>query len=150
MSRDRGGARSRQRARELLVKALYQWQLAGHSAEEITSQFATVEGFDKCDREYFDALLTTVIDNVAALDAIIAEQAARGLEQLDAVGHAILLLALAELKFRGDVPTKVVINEAVELAKRYGAAESYKFVNALLDRTARELQRGPSGAEAKA
>jgi N utilization substance protein B len=150
LPRDRGGARSRQRARELLVKALYQWQLAGHSAAEITSQFESVEGFDRCDREYFDALLTTVIDNVTALDEIIAQQAARGLENLDAVGRAILLLALAELKFRGDVPTKVVINEAVELAKRYGAAESYKFVNALLDRTARELQRGPSGAEAKA
>ncbi len=150
MPRDRGGARSRRRARELLVKALYQWQLAGHSAAEITAQFESVEGFDRCDREYFDALLTTAIDNVAELDAIIAQQAARGLDQLDAVGRAILLLALAELKFRGDVPTKVVINEAVELAKRYGAAESYKFVNALLDRTARELQRGSSGAEAKA
>jgi N utilization substance protein B len=150
LSRDRGGARSRQRARELLVKALYQWQLAGHTAAEITAQFATVEGFDRCDRDYFDALLTTVIDNVAALDQIIAQQAARGLEHLDAVGRAILLLALAELKFRGDVPTKVVINEAVELAKRYGAAESYKFVNALLDRTAREWQRDPKAAEAKA
>jgi len=150
LPRDRGGARSRQRARELLVKALYQWQLAGHTAAEITAQFETVEGFDRCDREYFDALLTTVIDNVPALDTIIAQQAARGLDQLDAVGRAILLLALAELKFRGDVPTKVVINEAVELAKRYGAAESYKFVNALLDRTARELQRGIGAAEAKA
>jgi N utilization substance protein B len=150
LARDRGGARSRQRARELLVKALYQWQLAGHTPAEITTQFATVEGFDRCDREYFDALLTTVIDNVAALDAVIAQQAARGLDQLDAVGRAILLLALAELKFRGDVPTKVVINEAVELAKRYGAAESYKFVNALLDRTAREWQRDAGAAEAKA
>jgi N utilization substance protein B len=109
-----------------------------------------LEGFDRCDREYFDALLAAVIENVAELDAIIAQQAARGLEHLDAVGRAILLLALAELKFRGDVPTKVVINEAVELAKRYGAAESYKFVNALLDRTAREMQRDPGAAEAKA
>ena len=150
MARDRGGARSRRRARELLIKALYQWQLAGHTAAEITEQFAAVEGFDRCDREYFDALLTTVIDNVASLDEIIAQQAARGLDNLDAVGRAILLLALAELKYRGDVPTKVVINEAVELAKRYGAAESYKFVNALLDRTARELQRDPKPAEAKA
>jgi N utilization substance protein B len=150
LPRDRGGAQSRRRARQLLVKALYQWQLAGHSGAEITAQFETVEGFDRCDREYFDALLTTVIDNVAALDAIIAQQAARGLDNLDAVGRAVLLLALAELKFRGDVPTKVVINEAVELAKRYGAAESYKFVNALLDRTARELQRGPGAVEAKA
>ncbi len=150
MSRDRGGARSRRRARELLVKALYQWQLAGHSAAEITKQFAADEGFERCDREYFEALLTAAIDNAAALDETIARHAARGLDQLDAVGHAILLLALAELTYRDDVPTKVVINEAIELAKRYGAAESYKFVNALLDRSARELQRGPAAAEAKA
>jgi transcription antitermination protein NusB len=150
LSRGGGGARARQRARELLVKALYQWQLAGHTAAEITAQFGSLEGFDRCDRDYFDSLLTAVIDNVAALDEIIAQQAARGLENLDAVGRAILLLALAELKYRADVPTKVVINEAVELAKRYGAAESYKFVNALLDRTARELQRDPRAAEAKA
>lgn len=150
MARDRGGTRSRQRARELLVKALYQWQLAGHSAAEITRQFAADEGFERCDTEYFNALLGIVIDNAAALDETIARHAARGLDQLDAVGRAILLLALAELKFRDDIPTKVVINEAVELAKRYGAAESYKFVNALLDRTARELQRGAAPAEAKA
>jgi N utilization substance protein B len=150
LARDRGGTRSRQLARELLVKALYQWQLAGHSAAEIAKQFAADEGFERCDRVYFDALLNVAIDNAAVLDEIIARQAARGLEQLDAVGRAILLLALAELKYRDDVPTKVVINEAVELAKRYGAAESYKFVNALLDRTARELQRGAAPAEAKA
>ena len=149
MPRARGGPRSRQRARELLIKALYQWQLAGHSAAEIVEQFAADERFERSDREYFEALLPTVIDNAATLDETIARQAARGLDQLDAVGRAILLLALAELKYRGDVPTKVVINEAVELAKRYGAAESYKFVNALLDRTARELQRD-GVAEAKA
>ena len=140
MSRDRGGARSRQRARELLVKALYQWQLAGHTAAEITAQFATMEGFDRCDRDYFDALLPTVIDNVAALDEIIARQAARGLENLDAVGRAILLLALAELKFRGDVPTKVVINEAVELAKSFGGTDGHKYVNGVLDKSAADLR----------
>ena len=150
MSRDRGGSRSRQRARELLVKALYQWQLAGHSPAEITAQFAAEDDFERCDREYFGALLAIAIENVTVLDALIARQAAQGLERLDAVGRAILLLALAELKYRDDVPTKVVINEAVELAKRYGAAESYKFVNALLDRTARDLRRGPEPAEAKA
>ena len=150
MARDRGGTRARQRARQLLVKALYQWQLAGHSAAEITKQFAADEGFERCDRDYFDALLAAAIDNAATLDEMIARQAARGLENLDAVGRAILLLALAELKYRDDVPTKVVINEAVELAKRYGAAESYKFVNALLDRSARELRGGAAPAEAKA
>ncbi len=145
MARERG-ARARHLARELLVKALYQWQLAGHSVAELSAQFAAHEDFADCDRDYFGQLLAVAIDDVAALDAIIARQAARGVDQLDAVGRAILLLGLAELKFRSDVPTKVVINEGVELAKRYGAAESYKFVNALLDRTGRELR----GSTAKA
>ena len=134
------GVRARRLARELLVKALYQWQLAGHSIAELSAQFAAHEDFPRCDRDFFGQLLAVILDDTAALDAIIARQAARGLEQLDAVGRAILLLGLAELKFRDDVPSKVVINEAVELAKRYGATDSYKFVNAMLDRTARELR----------
>jgi transcription antitermination protein NusB len=89
------------------------------------------------------------IENAPALDVIIAKYATRGIEQLDAVGRAILLLGLAELKFREDVPSKVVINEAVELAKRYGAAESFKFVNAVLDKSSRDLRAAPvkSGSE---
>lgn len=139
MARD-SGARARHLSRELLVKALYQWQLAGHPVREITSQFEELADWAKCDREYFVELLKYVVDDVAALDALIAKQAARGLEQLDAVGRAILLLGLAELKYRDDVPQKVVINEGIELAKRYGATDSFKFVNAVLDKTAREMR----------
>ena len=134
------GARARHLARELLVKALYQWQLAGHGVGELSAQFAALPDFERCDRDYFGELLPVIVDDVQALDAVIARQAARGLEQLDAVGRGILLLGLAELKFRADVPSKVVINEAVELAKRYGAADSFKFVNAMLDKSARELR----------
>ena len=147
MARERG-ARARPLARELLVKALYQWQLAGHSVAEISSQFAAHEDFERCDRDFFGQLLAVTVENAPDLDTIIARQAARGLEQLDAVGRAILLLGLAELKFRDDVPSKVAINEAVELAKRYGAAESYKFVNALLDKSSRELRRPPGAGGA--
>ena len=71
---------------------------------------------------------------------MITRQATRSIEQLDIVGRAILLLGLTELKVRPDVPTKVVINEYVELTKRYGATDSYKFVNAVLDKMARELR----------
>ena len=141
MARDRG-ARARQLARELLVKALYQWQIAGHSVAEITAQFQELEDFARCDREYFEQLLGIIVDEAAALDVLISRTAVRAIEQLDAVGRAILLLGLAELKFREDVPTKVVINEAVELAKRYGATDSFKFVNAVLDKTARQLKGG--------
>jgi N utilization substance protein B len=128
----------------LLVKALYQWQLAGHSVAELSAQFAAHEDFERSDRDFFGQLLAVIIEDVAALDVIIAKQAARGIEQLDAVGRAILLLGLAELKFRDDVPSKVVINEAVELAKRYGPADSYKFVNAVLDKSSRELRAAPA------
>jgi transcription antitermination protein NusB len=148
---DRGATRARQLARELLVKALYQWQLAGHTPAEITEQFAeSEEDYALCDRDYFRDMLATILEEVATLDELISRHATRGLEQLDAIGRAILLLGLAELKYRSDLPTKVVINEGVELAKRYGPAESFKFVNAVLDKTARELGRDLKPAEAKA
>jgi N utilization substance protein B len=141
LARERGTRAARHLARELLVKALYQWQLAGHSVAEISAQFAAHEDFARCDRDFFGQMLAVTIENAAELDTIIARQAARGLDQLDAVGRAVLLLGLAELKFRDDVPSKVVINEAVELTKRYGATDSFKFVNALLDKSSRELRR---------
>jgi transcription antitermination protein NusB len=143
------GARARHLARELLIKALYQWQLAGHSVAEISAQFAAHEDFERSDRDFFGQMLAVTVENAPALDVIIAKQAARGLEQLDAVGRAILLLGLAELKFREDVPSKVVINEGVELAKRFGAADSFKFVNAVLDKSSRELRAAPAKSSAK-
>ena len=139
------GARARHLARELLVKALYQWQLAGHGVAEIAAQFAALDEWERCDRDFFGEVLAVTVEDAAALDSLIAAYAARGLEHLDAVGRAILLLGLAELKFRDDVPTKVAINEAIDLAKRYGAADSFKFVNAVLDKAARELRQAAQG-----
>jgi N utilization substance protein B len=124
----------------LLVKALYQWQIAGHSVAELSAQFAAHDDFARCDRDFFGQLLAVIVDDVAALDALIARQATRSLEQLDAVGRAILLLGLAELKFRDDVPSKVVINEAVELAKTFGGSDGYKYVNGVLDKLALQLR----------
>ncbi|MDX1561568.1 MAG: transcription antitermination factor NusB [Gammaproteobacteria bacterium] len=140
---------SRERARGLLIKALYQWQLAGHGYDELIEQYSALAEFKRIDDRYFAELLRAVIDDAAALDAIIAAHAARGLDQLDAVGRAVLLLALAELKHRSDVPEKVVINEAVELAKRFGAADSYRFVNAVADKAAKQL-RHETASEASA
>ncbi len=145
MTRERG-ARARHLARELLVKALYQWQVGGHGVAELSAQFAADEDFERCDRDFFGHMLAVTIDGAADLDPIIARHAARGIDQLDAVGRAILLLGLAELKFRDDVPSKVVINEGIELAKRFGPTDSFKFVNAVLDKSSRELR----GAAAKA
>lgn len=126
----------------MLVRALYQWQIAATPEHELLAQFAAADGFAGVDEQHFRRLLSAVLTDVAALDGIIAEHATRGIDQLDAVGRAVLLMALAELMHCSDVPTKVVINEAVELAKRYGAADSFRFVNAVLDKAARQIRSG--------
>jgi len=121
------------------VRALYQWQLAGTDAQQLIDQF-TRNKRRPIDEVHFAAVLECVLANTDSLDALIEKYAVRSLEQLDAVGRAILLVALAELKQFDDIPGKVAINEAVDLAKRYGATDSYKFVNAVLDKAARELR----------
>ncbi len=133
-------SKGRSAARDLLVRALYQWQIAGHDTAELERQFGARSEYARCDTEYFRALLELSIAEADAADNVIAKYASRALEQLDAVGRAVLLLGLAELRHRSDVPTKVVINEAVTLAKRYGATDSYRFVNALLDKAAASLR----------
>ena len=148
MARDRA-TRARHLARELLVKALYQWQIAGHAVPELQAQFSAAEDFERCDGDYFRELLATIVREAPALDEQIGRYAVRAIEQLDAVGRAVLLLGLAELKHRPDVPTKVVINEAIELTKRYGTTDSHKFVNAVLDKAAREGKRDAPAHEAK-
>lgn len=131
---------SRERARALLIKALYQWQLAGHSLEELKTQYSQLAEFGRVDQTYFDDLLTRTLTDAATLDHEIARLADRGVDQLDAVGHGILLLAMTEFVHRNDVPVKVVINEAVKLAKRFGAADSYRFVNAVLEKASKTLR----------
>jgi N utilization substance protein B len=141
-----GSQRGRRRARELLIQALYQHQLAGHGVSELMAQFGDLAEFVRIDQAYFSALLEQVLERTDALDALIAGHADRGLEQLDAVDRAVLWLALTELEQRHDVPTNVVINEAVELAKRYGPVSGFRFVNAMLDRIAPSLRDGRSGS----
>ena len=142
------GRKSRERARGLLLKALYQWQLAGHDRDELIAQYSELAEFGRVDADYFLEMLAHVLADAEALDRLIADYADRGIELIDAIGRGVLLLALAELKFREDIPTKVVINEAVELAKRYGAAESYRFINAVLDKAAVALGRSAVVARA--
>lgn len=130
----------RRKSRDLLIRALYQWQLNESTEAELVAQLEGDGELDGVDEAHFRRVLHTAMTESAALDAIIAAHAARSIEQLDEVGRSILLTGLAELKACADVPTKVAINEAVELAKRYGAADSFKFVNAVLDKAAKELR----------
>ena len=132
--------RSRSEARQLLCQALYQWQLTGHELDELLDQFAQRDEFKQIDAGYFKTLLTDVLDREAELTALIAAYADRSLQELDPLGRAFLLIGLAELKLRPKVPTKVVINEAIKLAKLYGPTDGHRFVNALLDRAARTLR----------
>lgn len=139
MSRaDQKGARSR--ARELIVQSLYQMQITGHDEAELKAQFHERPDYKRVDQAYFDEVLGAVIRQQAELERCIDELADRPIEQLDPVERGILLLGFFELGEKPDVPYKVVINESVNLAKRYGAIDGHKYINALLDKAAGKLR----------
>ncbi len=138
--------RPRTAARELVLQALYQWQLAGHGLDELLRQFSQREEYQRVDPVYFKKLLTDILADNEAFTALIEEYAHRSPGHLDPLGRAALLIGLAELKLRPDVPTKVVINEAVELAKRYGPTDGHRFVSAVLDRAAGTLDERKKAA----
>ena len=123
----------RRGARRLLLQALYQYQVGGHDAADIATQFSGQPGYERIDADYFQSMLSDVIGNIPVLDSRIAAAADRPVAQLDPVEHAVLWIGLTELTRRDDVPHRVAINEAVELAKQFGAQDSYRYVNAILD-----------------
>lgn len=130
----------RRGARRLLVQALYQRQLGGHSRGELEAQFSSGDDFKGIDGDYFRTLLGEILADGPALDALMATDADRPVAQLDPVERGILWLGTAELRSHPEVPVKVVINEAVELAKEFGAQDSHRYVNALLDRVAARVR----------
>lgn len=132
------GARSR--ARELLVQALYQQQIAGHDLPELRRQFQERPEYERVDKKYFDDALAAVCDGADAISKKLDDFADRPIEQLDPVEKAILMLGYHELQSLADVPYRVVINEAVNLAKRFGAEDGHKYINALLDRASEQLR----------
>jgi len=146
MARPERAGRARSLSRKLAMQALYQWQLTGQTAAELRNQYASDEGFGDADADYFRALIDGIIDGAAALDATLGALIDRPVEQLDPVERAVLLIGLYELGQRLDVPYRVVINEGIELAKRFGATEGHKFVNAVLDRAARSLRAAEQAA----
>lgn len=121
----------------MLVRALYQWQVGGHDVADLEQQFEATPEYSGIDATYFTDVLNAVVAAVEKRDAQITLHADRNVATVDAIGRAILLLGLEELDSRVDVPVKVVINEAVELAKRYGPPDCYRFVNAVLDKAAK-------------
>jgi N utilization substance protein B len=128
-------------ARKLAMQALYRWQINAAPWQDVLNEFAVEEDMRKADRGYFDALVTEICGGGSdALDAALAVWMDRKPTELDPVERAVLWVGAHELKSAPDVPYRVVINEAVGLAKRYGATDSHKFVNAVLDAAARELR----------
>lgn len=134
------GAGARTRARELMVQALYQKQIAGHTTAELVAQYHEDTAFERVDQAFFDELFPAISNGQEALEEKIGDLIDRPLEQLDPIELAILLIGVQELETRIDIPYKVVINEGVNLARRFGATDSHKYINACLDAAAQRLR----------
>jgi N utilization substance protein B len=126
----------RHRAREFALQGLYQWLLNNEDAGAIEAHIREAHGFDKADAEHFDALLHGAIRQAQQLRADLGPLIDRPIEQLSPVEHAALLIGAYELQNHIEIPYKVVINEAVELAKSFGGIDGHKYVNGVLDKFA--------------
>jgi N utilization substance protein B len=131
---------ARTRARELLVQALYQKQLAGHECAEILEQFHQQAAYNRVDQAFFDEAFPLICKSQDDLESKIGELIDRPIEQLDPIELSVLLIGVFELESRIDVPYRVVINEGVNLAKRFGATDGHKYINACLDNAAQSLR----------
>ena len=130
----------RRRSRELALQGLYEWLLSGGDAASIDAHMREHDGFEKCDSVHFDALLHGCIAQAAALDAVLAKHVDRKTTELSPVEHGVLMIGVYELMHCIDIPYKVAINEAVELAKSFGGTDGHKYVNGVLDKAAGDLR----------
>ena len=131
-------ARSRSRRRAL--QALYAWQLSNSPINQVIEQFRNEQDMEIADLEYFEALVRGVEKHAAELDAALLKFIDRDIGQVDPIERAVLRIAAFELKYRPDVPYRVVINEAIETAKRFGSDHGHTYVNGVLDKAAAELR----------
>lgn len=139
-------ARARAVTRRLLVQAIYQRLQGGQAWQELYGQYGMDPTFARADAEYFRTALQAVCEGATGLDEALRPFSNIATERLDPIEHAILQLGLWELMTRPDIPYRVVINEAVELAKRYGATDGHRYVNAVLDKASR-THRAPERGE---
>jgi N utilization substance protein B len=130
----------RSRARRAAMQAIYQWQMTAQALETIAAQFREDKSWRRIDEELFSAHLYGVATNVTTLDAHLQPILDRPVAQLDAVERAILRMGAFELTHRQDIPWRVVINEHVELAREFGAEQSHKYINGILDKLARRTR----------
>jgi N utilization substance protein B len=130
----------RHRARELAMQGIYQWRITAGEAAKIEKQIQAEKNIGRFDKELFSRLLRGALSRHADLEALLAPQLDRPLAELSPVEFAVLLLGTFELAQHMEVPYKVVINEAVELAKTFGGTDGHKFVNGVLDKLAPQLR----------
>lgn len=136
---------ARSRARRRAAQAVYAWQVGGNPMRDVIEEFRHEQDMEIADLEYFEDLLRGVEKHCADLDAGLAPWLDREMAQVDPIERAILRLAAYELCHRPDVPYRVVLNEAVEVAKRFGAEHGHTYVNGVLDKAAREWRAAETG-----
>lgn len=141
-ARPRGAKPSnpRRRAREFLVQGLYQWQIGGQDEAAIQVQAETVAGFSNADKTLYNTLLSETLNQADVLREHLTAHIDRPWQEISPVERSILLLAACELTFHPETPCRVIINEAIELAKIYGGTDGHKFVNGVLDKVAAVLR----------
>lgn len=127
---------ARSRARRRALQALYAWQLSGQTIIDVIVQFRTEQDMEIADLAYFEDLLRGVDTHLTKIDEELREFVDREIAQIDPIERSVLRLATYELLFRPDVPYRVVLNEAVETTKRFGADHGHSYVNGVLDRAA--------------
>jgi transcription antitermination protein NusB len=127
---------TRKKARQLLVQALYQWQISGSDIGSIEAEFFTDNNMSKVDTDFFRELLHGIPSKLDEIDGAYEPHLDRKSVDLDPISRALLRMGTYELSFRIDVPYKVVINEAVNLAKKFGPTDAYKYINSILDKVA--------------
>ncbi|WP_333678017.1 transcription antitermination factor NusB [Dyella sp.] len=131
---------ARSRARRRALQALYAWQMSGSSMKSVIDQFRHEQDMEVADLEYFEDLLRGVEQHVPELDEALKPYIDREVEQIDPIERAALRLAAYELKHRPDVPYRVIINEAIEVTKRFGADHGHSYVNGVLDKLAAHVR----------
>ena len=129
---------ARSRARRRALQALYAWQISNSPIDKVIEQFRAEQDMEIADLEYFEALVRGVEQHTEELDEVLSRFIDRTMEQVDPIERAVLRIAGYELAFRPDVPYRVVINEAIETTKRFGAEHGHTYVNGVLDRAAGE------------
>ncbi|MEJ2591791.1 MAG: transcription antitermination factor NusB [Candidatus Thiodiazotropha sp.] len=133
-------SQKRSQARRHAVQAVYQWQMVGQDVGEIINQFLEEQDINSFEVPYFQDLLHGVPNHLSELDELLKPALDRAIESVDPVERAVLRLGVYELRYKPEVPYRVVINEAVELAKVFGAEQGHKYVNGVLDQVARQVR----------